>query len=153
MYRRLNRLLAILAFLLMLLIIPALCRAETAERSLTFGLWTQHYGGDHTEGLDNHLVSLEWDGWTGAFFKNSYGNETGFYAYTWHTDKFKFHNEWYIQGNVGAGVLLGYGEKHPLHFGALSPGVYPTVNLGKSEHSIGLGVMPTFWWLSYRVEF
>ncbi len=129
------------------------CDADAAEKSLTFGLWTQHYAGDHTEGLDNHLVALEYDGWTGAFFRNSYGNETAFLAHTWHTDKLKFYEDWYIQGNLSAGVLIGYGDKHPIHLGVFSPGVYPTLSVGKGNHSVGLGVMPTFWWLQYRVEF
>lgn len=130
-----------------------LSTSAKAERYLTFGVWTEHYSGDHTEGTDNHLVALEIDGYTGAFFKNSYGKETAFFGYTFHTDKIEVADKWYIQGNLSAGALAGYGTKHPIHFGVLSPGVYPTINIGKASHSIGVGVMPTFLWLNYRYEF
>ena len=126
--------------------------AYPAERALTYGIWTQHWSGDHTEGLDNHLVAFEYDGYTGAFFRNSYGNETGFVGYGWHTKKLREENMW-LRGNVYAGALIGYGTKHPIHFGVLSPGVYPTVSVGYKEYSLETGVMPTFWWLAFKVEF
>ena len=126
------------------------------QRSLTFGLWTQHYAGDHTEGIDNHLIAFEYYGPTLAIFRNSYGNETLFMGYTWHTRKYGLHHhipQWYVQGNLSVGTLWGYGTQHPIHFGGLSPGLYPTVNVGRGNHSVGLGVMPTFWWMNYRYEF
>jgi hypothetical protein len=129
------------------------CTPVYAERSLTFGLWVHHYAGDHTEGLDNHLIALEYDGWTGAFFKNSYGRETGYAGYIWHTKKYNFYEEWFIRGNLSAGILAGYGHEHPIQFGMLSPGMYPTVDVGKGKHSIGIGIMPTFWWVMFKVEF
>jgi hypothetical protein len=126
----------------------------STHRSLSFGLWVDHYGGDHTEGINNRLIFLDWYGPTFASFRNSYGNETLFLGYTWHTKKYDIlSSNWWIQGNIGAGALAGYGTKHPIHFGILSPGVYPTINVGRGSHSLGLGVMPTFWWLSYRIEF
>jgi hypothetical protein len=127
------------------------------HRSLSFGLWVDHYAGDHTEGINNRLIVLDWYGPTIASFNNSYGKETLFLGYTWHTKKYRLvrmgNRYLWVQGNLGAGALLGYGTKHPIHYGAMSPGLYPTVNVGRGNHSVGLGVMPTFWWLSYRWEF
>lgn len=142
-----------MAIALLLLSVPI--REARADKSMTFGVWTQHYQGDHTEGLDNHLLALDLDGPTLAFFRNSYGNETGFIGWTWHTKKFYFdkEDEWWARGNLSAGALAGYGSKHPIHFGILSPGVYPTINVGKNKWSVGIGVMPTFWWTSIKVEF
>jgi len=138
----------IVAILLIVIIKPA----YPAERALTYGLWTEHWNGDHTEGTDNHLVAYEHDGWTGAFFRNSYGKETLFLGYGWHTPK--LHNEeWWLRGNVYAGALIGYGQEHPIHLGALSPGMYPTLSIGYGEYSLEGGVMPTFWWLGFKVEF
>lgn len=158
---------AVIFCILWALSIDSYVHAWQDERSLTFGLWTEHYGGDHTEGLDNHLIALDWYGPTAAFFRNSYGKETLYLGYTWHTKKYGFYedcwvqgnncwvqgNNWWVQGSIGVGALIGYGTKHPIHYGALSPGVYPTVNIGKGHTSVGLGVMPTFWWLSFRVDF
>lgn len=141
------------ALILAVCIVLLTCFPVYAERSMTFGVWTQHYSGDHTEGLDNHLLALDWEGPTAAFFRNSYGKETGFLGWTWHTDKFIFADKWFVRGNVSAGALVGYGTKHPIHYGALSPGVYPTVDVGRDKFSVGIGVMPTFWWTFIKVEF
>ncbi len=124
-----------------------------AERSLTFGLWSQHYSGDHTEGMDNHLIAVEYNGWTGAWFKNSYGDETGFLGYGWHTKKWKFKKDWWIRGNAYAGILIGYGDEHPINFGMLSPGAYPTASVGYKKYSLEGGAMPNFWWVMFKVEF
>jgi hypothetical protein len=130
------------------------CAPVYAERSLTFGVWTQHYAGDHCEGTNNHLVAFEsTDGWAGAWFKNSYGNETGFLGYGWHTDKWKFKKDWWVRGNVYAGILAGYGHKHPIRLGMLSPGAYPTASIGYKRYSLEGGALPTFWWLMFKVEF
>jgi hypothetical protein len=123
-----------------------------AERSLSFGLWTKHYSGDHTEGTNNHLIALEYKRFTAAWFKNSYGNETAFLGVAWHTDKVKKFGMW-TRANLYTGVLIGYGTDHPIHLGVFSPGVYPTVSVGRDVYSVELGVMPTFWWLMFKVEF
>ncbi len=128
------------------------CAPVYAERSLTFGLWTQHYAGDHTEGVDNHLLALEIDGYQMAWFRNSYGNETAFFGKAWHTKKVKRFDMW-IRANLYAGVLVGYGTKHPIHLGVFSPGVYPTVSIGKDVYSIEVGALPTFWWFMFKVKF
>lgn len=176
MYKRLNALLAILAFLLMLLIIPAICNAEglgddewtkrllddvetellkeaKPYRALTFGLYTKHWAGrDHTEGVDNHMIALEYNHLTLAWFRNSYGKETAFVGYGWHSPKLEKEDYW-TRVNLYAGVLAGYGTKHPIRLGMLSPGMYPTVSLGYDIYSFELSAMPTFWWISFKVEF
>ena len=123
-----------------------------AEKAMTFGLWTQHYKGDHTEGVDNHLLALEYKGVVGAWFKNSYGRETGFIGGAYHTKKLQRKSMWF-RGNLYGGVLIGYGNEHPINFGMLSPGIYPTASVGYQEYSLELGVLPTFWWLVFRVNF
>lgn len=127
--------------------------AAQKQRSLTFGLWTHHYAGDHTEGVDNHLVALEIDGWTSAWFKNSYGKETLFLGYGLHTERLEFNKNWWMRGNLYGGVLAGYGTKHPVRLGMFSPGVYPTVSIGRKTYSLEVGVMPTFWWMGLKIEF
>jgi hypothetical protein len=102
--------------------------------------------------VDNHLIALEYNHLSIAWFRNSYGKETAFVGYGWHSDKLEQGNFW-TRGNIYAGVLMGYGEKHPLHFGIFSPGMYPTVSLGYDVYSFEVSVMPTFWWLSFKVEF
>ena len=135
--------------ILFLVLIASVCFAE--NESLTIGLWTDHFNGEHTEGTDNHLIAYENDGYTAAWFKNSYGKETLFLAYGFHTSKLKRENMW-LRGNLYAGGLIGYGQEAPIHFGALSPGVYPTLSIGYNEYSLEGGVMPTFWWLGFKVE-
>ncbi len=125
---------------------------EKKEKSLTVGIYTKHYSGDHTEGTNNHLIAFEYDHLALAWFKNSYGNETAFVGYGWHSEKIEHKNFW-IRGNVYAGALLGYGDKHPIHFGMVSPGVYPTGSLGYDIYSVEVSVMPTFWWIGLKVEF
>ena len=138
--------------LIVIMLVVVIGPAYPAERALTYGIWTEHYSGDHTEGLDNHLIAFEYDGYTGAFFRNSYGKETGFMGYGLHTKRLR-QQDWWLRGNAYAGALIGYGKEHPIHFGALSPGVYPTVSVGYKEYSLETGVMPTFWWVGLKVEF
>jgi len=125
---------------------------KNPSRSLSFGLWTEHWSGDHCEGTNNHLLAFEYDGWTTAWFKNSYGKETLFAGYGWHTKKLGQENLW-IRGNLYIGALWGYGTNHPIHIGGLSPGAYPTASIGRKQYSLEVGVMPTFWWLAFKVDF
>ena len=127
--------------------------AEEAKYSLSVGSFVHHYKGDHTEGFDNRLITLEYDGWVGAWFRNSYGNETVFLAHGWHTKKWRFRRDWWVRGNFYAGILAGYGHEHPIRFGMLSPGAYPTASIGYKQYSLEGGVMPTFCWMGLKVEF
>ena len=128
--------------------------AEEYKHALTFGLYTSHYSGDHCEGVDNRLIALENGHLILADFRNSYGNETQFVGYAYHTKKlYSKHEVWWTRGNVYAGVLIGYGHQHPIHVGVFSPGVYPTVSVGHDRYSLEMGVMPTFMWWGFKVEF
>ena len=119
--------------------------------SLTIGLWTDHFNGEHTEGTDNHLIAYENTGYIAAWFRNSYGKETLFLGYGLHTPRLRNENMW-IRGNIYGGALIGYGKEAPIHLGAMSPGVYPTLSIGYKEYSLEGGVMPTFWWFGFKVE-
>ncbi len=121
--------------------------------SLSVGSFVQHYTGDHTEGVNNRLLALEYDGWVGAWFRNSYGNETGFLAHGWHTEKWELGKDWWVRGNFYAGILLGYNRGHSIRLGVFSPGAYPTASIGYKRYSFEGGVMPTFWWVGAKVEF
>jgi hypothetical protein len=134
------------------LLFVLLCSPVYAERSLTFGVWTEHYSGDHTEGVDNHLVAFEHSGFQAAWFKNSYGKETAFFGLAFHTKKLEKYDMW-LRANVYPGILIGYGNEHPINWGVFSPAVYPTVSIGKDVYSVEVGVMPTFWWVGFKVEF
>ncbi len=143
----------IILILVVIFLIAWITPALPAEKAMTFGIWTQHYAGDHVEGTNNHLIAFEYDSWVGAWFKNSYGKETGFLGYAWHTKKLEFNKDWWIRGNVYAGILIGYGEEHPIRVGMLSPGAYPTASIGYKQYSLEGGAMPTFWWVGLKVEF
>lgn len=128
--------------------------ALPAERSLTFGSYAKHWSGDHVEGVDNRLIALEYNHLTLAWFRNSYGKETAFIGYGWHSDRyFLYESSIWTRANLYAGVLFGYGSKHPVNFGIASPGVYPTASLGYKQYSLEVSVMPTLWWVSFKVEF
>jgi hypothetical protein len=141
----------VISFALILIFSTSLY-AEDYNSSLTVGIWTQHYDGDHCEGLDNHLLAIEHKGMAGAFFRNSYGNETLFLGGGWHTKKLSNSDMW-VRANLYAGVLIGYGTEHPIHYGVFSPGIYPTFSIGRKNVSLEVGVMPTFAWSSIKVEF
>ena len=139
--------------LIVIFLIAWITPAFPAEKAITFGIWTQHYAGDHTEGIDNRLIVFEYDNWNGAWFKNSYGNEAGFLGYGWHTKKWEYNKDWWVRGNFYTGVLAGYGHKHPISFGMLSPGAYPTASLGYKQYSLEGGAMLSFWWVGLKMEF
>jgi len=130
--------------------------AEEYKHSLTFGVYTYHYSdGDYTEGIENRLIAIEWNGLALADFVNSYGRETQFVGYGWHTKKFyaKDSTHLWVRGNAYLGALLGYGHDHPVHLGVLSPGAYPTGNIGYDNYSVEVGLMPGFVWTGLKVEF
>ena len=101
------------------------------------------------------MISLEYDGAAISSFRNSYGNETVFLGGAMHTGRYTLNEKYHIwtRINLYAGILIGYGTDHPIHLGIFSPGVYPTLSLGKDKYSLELGVMPTFTWIGFRVEF
>jgi len=146
-----------IAFVAILIIIILLALfyepSYPAEKSMLVGLYTYHFtDGDYEEGVDNHLVGLEYDNWSSAFFRNSHGKETIFTGYGFHTDKY-YNERWWVRGNIYAGLLAGYGEDAFIHYGIFSPGVYPTFNIGYENCSLETGLMPGFVWWGLRVEF
>lgn len=130
--------------------------ADECVCSLTFGIYTYHYeSGSYTEKLENRLIAFEYKNWTFANFVNSYGKETQFAGYGWHTKKFYAvgSEHLWVRGNIYLGILIGYGKDHPVHLGAVSPGAYPTGSMGYDRYSIEVGLMPGFVWTGFKVEF
>jgi hypothetical protein len=130
--------------------------ADEYEHSITLGIYTWHYAkGDYTEGVANRLIALEYKNWYVADFNNSHGRETQFLGYGWHTKKFKAeeNENFWVRGNLYTGILIGYGKNHPVHWGAISPGVYPTGSIGYDRYSLEVGVMPGFVWSGIKIEF
>ena len=142
--------------MLLILLTPTLLFAEEYNSSITVGLYTHHYvDGEYTEGIDNKLIAIEHKGWNFADFVNSHGNETQFFGYGWHTKKIESEDadDWWVRGNIYLGVLVGYGDHHPIHLGAISPGLYPTGSIGYKRYSLEVGVMPGFVWSGVKIEF
>lgn len=126
---------------------------EAPVRAFTFGLWTQHFSGDHTEGINNRLIALEYNHVQVAWFRNSYGNETGFVGAALHTDRYELAKDWWTRANIYGGVMIGYGDHNPVHLGAFSLGIFPTASLGYKDYSLELGATPGMTFLSLKVEF
>ena len=131
---------------------PGTLMAEDEKYSLTLGAFARHYRGEHREGFDNELDAFSYKDWTAAYFKNSFGGSTLFGGHWFKTDKI-YNGKWWVRGNLYAGVLYGYGDKVPIRVGKFSPGMYPTGSLGYGRHSVELGLMPTFMWWAFKVEF
>jgi len=128
--------------------------ALSAEKSLAVGLWTQHFGGEeHTEGISNRLIALEYNHAMVAWFKNSYGKETVLVGGALHTDKYELAKDWWTRANLYGGIMVGYGDENPARLGPFSLGVFPTASLGYKAYSLELGAAPNMCFLSLRVEF
>jgi len=146
-------LLILFLIIIVIMLVVIVQPAYPAEKSMIVGIYTYHFvDGDYEEGVDNHLVGFEYDGWSSAFFRNSHERETLFAGYGWHTRKL-YNDRWWLRGNLYAGALWGYGNRAFVHYGNLSPGVYPTFNVGYENYSLETGIMPGFIWWGLRVEF
>ena len=123
--------------------------AEEYKCSLSFGVFTKHFSGDHIE--TSRLTALSYRDWYIAAFNNSYGHETIFMGYGFKTKKLKNGN-WWLRANLYMGLTYGY-EGHVPTLWGIAPGLYPTGSLGWEEYSFELGVMPNGLFGLFKVEF
>lgn len=69
------------------------------------GGWSRHWGFSH-ENVTNethNIFGVEYDSYSGGYFKNSYGKDTFFIAKTWRKEFFEN-----IEGSLSLGINYGY---------------------------------------------
>ncbi|MFX0202033.1 MAG: hypothetical protein ACFFCW_38465 [Candidatus Hodarchaeota archaeon] len=125
------------------------------EYAFSYGLFVHHYESKKAnEGFENRMIAIERKGLVFSYFDNSYNEDTVFLGYGWHSDKYySKYSKWWTRGNLYLGGLVGYGDKNPVNYHGLGFGVYPTASIGYERYSIEMGVMPTFVWWGFKVEF
>lgn len=127
-----------------LLLPPRASYGTDADASLLLGLYTQHVDPSGDTNESSELIGLGYRDYTVASFVNSYHDRSYFAGKQFHTRR--FHpwggDDWFVQGNLYAGMVYGYRERVP-NLEGFTPGLIPTVGLAYRNLAAELLYVPT----------
>ena len=113
-----------------LLLPPRASYGKDVGASLLVGLYTRHVdpSGDTNEATE--FIGLGYRDYTVASFVNSYHDQSYFAGKRYPTRRFHLWggDDWFVQGNVYAGMVYGYHERVP-NLEGFTPALVPTVAL------------------------
>ena len=127
------------------LVLPATgwCEDDVGA-SLLLGLYTRHVDPSDDTNESSQLLGLGYRDYTVAGFVNSYDDQSYFAGKRFHTQKFSRggNGDWFVQGNLYAGLLYGY-DDHVPNLEGFSPGLLPTVGVGYRNCALEMLYVPT----------
>ena len=127
-----------------LLVSPQASHGRDAGASLLVGLYTRHVDPSDDTNEASELIGLGYRDYTVASFVNSYHDRSYFAGKRFHTRR--FHpwggDDWFIQGNVYAGIVYGYHSRVP-NLEGFTPGLIPTMGLAYRNVAAELLYVPT----------
>ena len=117
---------------------------QTQQWGIMLGLFTRHVSPSKNTNDDTELLGLSYSDWVVQTFSNSYHERSFFGGKRFHTKKMGHprNQNFFIQGNLYAGLLQGYGDRFP-NFDGITPVVMPTVGFGYKKTAIEVLYVPT----------
>ena len=139
--------------LFVLLLLPLMAMAEETKKkdnqtqkwTIILGLVTRHIDPSDDTNESSRMLGLSYSNWTMARFTNSYDEASVFCGKRFQTKELRHprYTDFYIQGNLYAGLLHGYGDRFPNIAGVTLAGL-PTAGLGYKKTVLEMLYMPTF---------
>jgi len=117
---------------------------QTIEWGIILGLFTRHVNPSSNTNETTKMLGLTYSNWVVQRFSNSYSESSIFGGRRFHTKKVGHprNNNFFIQGNLYAGLLHGYGDRLP-NIAGLTPAMMPTVGFGYKNTTLELLYFPT----------
>jgi len=135
-----------------ILLMPLTGKAEETEEkenqaqqwAITLGLFTRHVNPSSDTNEHTGMLGLSYRDWFILGFSNSYHDRSIAGGRRFQTKK--IHNSrnsnFFVQGNLYAGLVYGYGDRFP-NLAGITPAVAPTVEFGYKNTSIEVLYFPT----------
>lgn len=136
----------------LILLMPLTGMAEETEEkenpaqqwAITLGLFTRHVNPSSDTNDHSGMLGLSYSDWVILRFSNSYHDQSFFGGRRFQTKK--IHNSrnsnFFIQGNLYAGLLQGYGDRFP-NIEGITPAAMPTVGFGYKNVTLEVLYFPT----------
>jgi hypothetical protein len=138
---------------LFVLLLPLMAMAEetkkkdnqTQKLTIILGLITHHIEPSDNTNESTRMLGLSYSNWTMARFTNSYHEASVFCGKRLQTKELHHprYTDFFIQGNLYAGLLHGYDDRFPNIAGVTLAGL-PTVGIGYKKTVLEMLYMPTF---------
>jgi len=108
------------------------------------GLFTHHVNPSSGTNESSGMLGLSHSDWVILVFSNSYDEQSFFGGKRFQTKKISHprNRDFFIQGNLYAGLLHGYGDRF-LNIAGITPAVAPTVGFGYKNATIEVLYFPT----------
>lgn len=136
----------------LILLMPLTGMAEETEGkenpaqqwAITLGLFTRHVNPSSDTNDHSGMLGLSYSDWVILRFSNSYHERSFFGGKRFHTKEIGHprNSNFFIQGNLYAGLLQGYGDRFP-NIGGITPAAMPTVGFGYKNVTIEVLYFPT----------
>jgi len=138
--------------LFVLLLLPLMAMAEetkekvnqTQNWTIILGLVTRHVGPSDDTNESSRMLGLSYSNWVMTRFTNSYDEASVFWGRRFQTKELRHphYTDFFIQGNLYAGLLHGYGDRFP-NIAGVTLAALPTAGLGYKKTIIEMLYIPT----------
>jgi len=117
---------------------------QTIEWGIIVGLFTRHVNPSGNTNESTRMMGLTYSDWVVQRFNNSYSESSIFGGRRFHTKKIGYprNKNFFIQGNLYAGLLHGYGDRF-YNIAGLTPAAMPTVGFGYKNTTLEMLYFPT----------
>jgi hypothetical protein len=139
-------------FLLLLLLMPLMAMTEETKKkdkqtqkwTITLGLVTRHVNPTDDTNESNRMLGLSYSNWVMTRFTNSYDEASVFGGRRFQTKELHLprFNDFFIQGNLYAGFLHGYGDRLP-NITGVTVAALPTAGIGYKKAVLEFTFIPT----------
>ena len=138
--------------LFVFLLLPLMAMAEETKKkdnqtqkwTLILGLATRHIGPSDDTNESSRMLGLSYSNWFTTRFTNSYDEASVFCGRRLQTKELHHsrYPDFFLQGNLYAGLLHGYGDRFPNIAGVTLAGL-PTAGLGYKKTVLEVLYIPT----------
>lgn len=117
---------------------------QAPQWGITVGLFTRHVNPSGNTNESTKMLGLSYSDWYVLRFSNSYHERSVIGGKRFHTKKISHprNKNFFIQGNLYAGLIHGYGDRFP-NIAGLTPAAMPTVGFGYKNTTLEVMYFPT----------
>ena len=117
---------------------------QTQQWAISLSLFTRHVNPSKNTNDATRLLALSYSDWVVQTFSNSYHERSFFGGKRFHTKEIGHprNRNFFIQGNLYAGLLQGYGDRFP-NIEGITPVAMPTIGFGYKNTTIEVLYIPT----------
>ena len=117
---------------------------QAQQWAITLGLFTRHVNPSSDTNEHSGMLGLSYTDWVILGFSNSYDEQSFFGGRRFQTRKISHprNRNFFIQGNLYAGLLHGYGDRFP-NIAGITPTAMPTVGFGYKNATLEILYIPT----------